>query len=134
MVKRYIREEGSDEVRRRLLNGRCAASRLSVIEIGSAITRRTREGDLTTHQRDRILSTLERDFESFSVVELSQKVVTRSRTLLVRHPLRAGDAIQLASCLELAAQLDFPVLFAAYDERLLRAGEAEGLESVRARS
>ncbi len=92
------------------------------------MARRTREGDLTPTQRDRILNTIEEDFERLYVVELTPQVTRRSRILLVHHPLRAGDAVQLASCLELVEQLDFPVRFAAYDDRLLRAGEAEGLK------
>ncbi len=50
--------------------------------------------------------------------------------LLKRHPLRAADALQLASCLELEKQLRLPVLFVAYDQRLNEAATKEGLEIV----
>ncbi len=49
-------------------------------------------------------------------------------TLLKRHPLRAADALQLASCLELEKGIRLPVLFVAYDGRLNEAAKKEGLE------
>jgi len=61
------------------------------------------------------------------IIEMTPKVVARSQTLLTRHTLRAGDAIQLASCLELAAELRYPTSFLAFDDRLIEAAHAEGL-------
>ena len=48
----------------------------------------------------------------------------------LRHPLRAGDAIQLASALLLRRELGEPVKFVAYDNRLKAAAKAEGLVVV----
>lgn len=56
--------------------------------------------------------------------------MSEARALLVRHPLRAGDAIQLASALLLRRELAEPVTFAAYDDRLKAAARAEGLTVV----
>jgi hypothetical protein len=53
--------------------------------------------------------------------------VGEARALLVRHPLRAGDAIQLASALLLRRELGDTVVFAAYDDHLKSAAKAEGL-------
>ena len=47
--------------------------------------------------------------------------------LLVRHPLRAGDAIWLASALVLQRQLEEAVSFSASDERLVSSATWEGL-------
>jgi hypothetical protein len=64
------------------------------------------------------------------VVELSTPVGTRARALLARHPLRVGDAIQLASALLLRRELEEGVSFTAYDGRLNAAAKAEGLDLV----
>ncbi len=56
--------------------------------------------------------------------------MVEARALLVRHPLRAADAIQLASALLLRRELNEPVTFAAYDDRLKAAARAEGLTVV----
>jgi hypothetical protein len=69
------------------------------------------------------------DFPALRVVELSTPV-TEARTLAVRHPLRAGDAIHLANALLLRRELNESVTFAAYDDRLTSAAKAEGLAVV----
>src|SRR4051812_46621804 len=86
-----------------------ATSRWSVVEITSALARRAREGAFTHAERDRALTSLERDLSSLLIVELTADIVTRAQTLLRRWPLRSGDAIQLASCLYLKSELDEPI-------------------------
>lgn len=130
LVKRYVRETGSATVRRLLMSGVAASSRLSELEVASGISRRTREGAFTVERRDRMLAALQRDVQTFAVVELTPEVVSQSRLLLLRHPLRAGDAVQLASCLQLQQQLGQPVPFVAFDRRLAQAGLAEGLTVI----
>ena len=53
LAKRYVREIGSQSVRRLLAAGVAATSRLSEVEVASAIARRAREGVLSAEQRDR---------------------------------------------------------------------------------
>jgi predicted nucleic acid-binding protein len=50
-----------------------------------------------------------------------------AQSLLLRHALRSGDAVQLASCLYLQRETGERVPFAAFDERLNDAARAEGL-------
>lgn len=116
---------------RRLLGaGPAATSRLSAVEVASALARRCREGAFSAGERDRALAALEQDFSALQVVELSPAIVASARALLVRRPLRAGDAIQLASALLLQREMEPEVTFAAYDERLREAAAAEGLSVV----
>jgi len=133
LVKRYLRESGSNVVRRLLASGIAASSRLSEVEISSGIARRTREGALSVRQRDRLLTALQRDLPALAIVEIVPEVTAQARALLLRHPLRAGDAIQLASCLYLQRQLAQPVPFVAFDLRLLDAAHAEQLDVVTSR-
>lgn len=125
-----MKEEGSARVRRLLGAGPAATARLSAVEVASALARRCREGAFPASERDRALAALERDFSALQVVELSPAIVVVARALLVRHPLRAGDAIQLASALLLQRELEEPVTFAACDERLKETAAAEGLAVV----
>src|SRR5688500_16622682 len=97
LVKRYVREKGSIKVRRLLSSDVPATSRLSAVEIVSALVRRSREGALSEAERDRAMAALEADIAAILVVELTPEIATRAQALLQRHPLRAGDAIQLAS-------------------------------------
>jgi predicted nucleic acid-binding protein len=126
-VKRYVEEAGSDAVRSLLAEGLPATSRFSEVEIVSALARRCREGAYPTEERDRAIGQVREDFRTLSLVELTTTVVERALGLLARHPLRAADSLQLASCLELQERLGQPVPFAAFDVRLIGAARAEGL-------
>jgi hypothetical protein len=57
--------------------------------------------------------------------------VSRAKDLLEQHPLRAYDAIQLASALEshdrLVAANQQPIVFIAADQRLLEVAATVGL-------
>ncbi|PYU91477.1 MAG: hypothetical protein DMG08_15170 [Acidobacteria bacterium] len=60
-------------------------------------------------------------------MELSAEICDATYDLLMRHRLRAGDAIQLASCIHLQKKVGAPVRFIAYDARLTDVARGEGL-------
>jgi predicted nucleic acid-binding protein len=126
-VKRYAVESSSAAVRRWLSTGTVATSRLSEIEVASALTRRARDGAFSMRERDRALAALVADIAAIHVVELLPAVTVKARGLLLRHPLRANDAAQLASCLFLQQELGEAVSFVVFDERLRAAALVEGL-------
>ncbi len=127
LVKRYVNEPNSDQIRKLATSGYVATARSTGAEIASALARRCREKHIATQDRDRALEALETDFSELYVVELTPRVDARARDLLTRHTLRASDAVQLASSLELKAELKFDVGFAAFDARLVDAARDEGL-------
>ena len=89
------------------------------------MARRAREGAITREDRDRALEALGDDLAAMLVVELTPDVVARAQDLVQRHPLRAGDVVQLASCLQLRDALDEPVSLLAFDDRLTAAARKE---------
>ncbi len=110
-----------------LVGGMVATSRISEVEVASALARRCREGGISETERDWAIQAVRQDLRSLFVVEVTASVNHKSISLLKRHPLRAADALQLASCLELAEQLPLEVRFVAFDSRLHRAAAIEGL-------
>ena len=126
-MKRYVEEPGSGTVRRMLASEVATTSRLSEVEIASALARRCREGTLLRRERDRALAALRADIAAMWVVELTAEVAQASVALLARHSLRAGDGVQLASCLYLRPQMTDEVALLAYDARLNEAARAEGV-------
>jgi predicted nucleic acid-binding protein len=130
LVKRYVREKGSSTVQRLLAADVAATSRLSAVEIASAVARRVREGNLFGEDRDRILAAVDRDMTAVLVVEVTVAVLASAQRLLQRHPLRTGDAIQLASCLHLQEQIEDDVTFVGFDARLLAAARSERLKTL----
>jgi predicted nucleic acid-binding protein len=135
LVKRHIREIGSDwvvELTELTSQVGISTSHLARIEVVSALNRRVRERQLTT---DAYITAIN-DFETmcrdrYTIVRFDDSVIIRARTLLESHPLRAYDALHLASALLANAALltaGFPALiFLAADVRLLDATRAEGL-------
>lgn len=124
LVKRYVRERGSAQVRTLLATQPIAVSRLSEVEVPSALIRLARHGRLAARSRDRALQAFVGDFPSWHIVELTPAVTALAHAMLRRHELRAGDAIQLASALWLHATV--PVAgVVAFDTRLVSAAKAE---------
>lgn len=131
LVKRYVRERGSTETRRLLRVGDVAVSRLSEVEVVSAFARLARDEAISVAQRDRIVSAFLGDLTAWNVVEITPAVVATARRLLVQHPLRSGDAVQLACALVLQAGLGRTLDgLVAYDLRVLAAARAEQLQVI----
>jgi hypothetical protein len=130
LVKRYVREPGAASVRRLLKADPAAASRLSEVEVASALVRRAREGAFPIEERDRALASLVDDFATLIIVEFTPEVTADARALLLRHHLRAGDAVQLASCLYLQREMNQPLPFVVFDDRLAEAARLEGVTVV----
>jgi uncharacterized protein len=110
------------------------AAELSEVEISFGIARRGREGAFTVRQRDYMLAALVRDVPALVLVELTPEVAADARALLLRHRLRSGDAVQLASCVYLQRHLAQPVSFVAFDRRLVETARAEGLTVLTTRA
>ena len=93
--------------------------------------RRWRDGAFGAAPRDRALSAPVGDLQALTIVKIAPPVTARARALVERYPLRAGDALQLASCLPLRDTSRGGVPFAAFDDRLSQAARAEGLTEPR---
>jgi predicted nucleic acid-binding protein len=127
LAKRYLDESDHAAVAARLEHPG-ATSRVSAVEVASAIVRRGRDGGLSQQQRDRALHALSRDMDDLLIVELTPDVVTAANGILSRNTLRAADAIHLASCVSLSYELGADIPFVAFDARLRAAAIAEGLQ------
>lgn len=117
-------------MRRLIRTCRVATSRLSEVEVSSALARRAREGAFTLAERDRAIDALNADLASWILVEVGPELTRRAQALLVRHGIRTGDAVQLASCLHLQREAGQRLPFGAFDERLNAAAGAEGLSLI----
>lgn len=133
LVKQYVEEPESASVARWLGGGKGATSRFSLVEVASALARRERAGDLVPGDAARLSVVLESDSRGLTLVELTPEVEKRARDLALVHSLRAGDSLQLASCLHVKDQTGEAVEFVAYDRRLVRAASNLGLRTRGAR-
>ncbi len=130
LAKRYVKEPESQFVTRLLAESSPATSRLSEVEVASALFRRAREGAILARDRDRALTSLRNDFAVLYVVELSAEITAAAIGLLARYRLRASDATQLATCLQFQELVGASIEFVVYDSRLAGVARQEGMTVV----
>lgn len=135
LAKRYVSEIGSDwiqEITAPSSLNLLIIARITWVEVTSALARREREGHLSTDTISRALDTLRYDVDTqYQVVELDQALAEVAGQLVMQHPLRAYDAVQLASAQRIqsafAAVEAPPFTFLTADDRLLAVAQSEGL-------
>ncbi len=135
LVKRYVAETGTTWVQALAAlstRNKLLITRITWVEVLSALARRQREGSLSSAQVDRSVQSFRYDLDTqYQVVEFSQELAEAAGHLVRKHPLRAYDAVQLASALRVQLGLvqakAQSLTFVAADERLLTMAQAEGL-------
>ncbi len=127
LVKRYVAASGSERVRKLFRRkAEIAVARIDGAEAFAALARAVRMNVLTAEERDRAFAQLELDLAAARIVEIRRAVVVLVRELVVRWPLRAYDAVQLACAMRLAAEGLAVDLWCA-DGELANAARGEGL-------
>lgn len=131
LIKRYLWEIGSEWVRRLIAREqpRIFISALSGVEVVAAIMRKSRTGDVRRAERDKALDAFKRELSrSYAVVSAEPTVIHKAMDLLGSYPLRAYDAVQLASALALPAlPPGMKLTFVSADDRLLAVTKKLGL-------
>lgn len=138
LVKRYVTEVGTGWIRDLVIPAGAnllLTSRVTMVEIRSALARRRREGSVSTAEHAFAIEALRaHSLTQYRLVEFDVSVADLAGDLIERYPLRAYDAVQLASALTVArvvadAHLPAPIFLTA-DDRLLEIAEAEGLPTA----
>ncbi len=124
LVKRYVSEPGRDVVLARYAAAdEVIISFLAPIEAVSAFNRLRRGGRLTDEQYEGPKHKLMGDVQNATVVLPGSSIQTGPFGCLERAPLRASDAVRVASALECQ-----PDLFLAGDPRQYEAAKGMGLK------
>ena len=127
-AKLYLREEGTDRVLE--VTGWADDLIVSILclpEVVSALTRQRREGALSSGQYDRLKASVLKDLASVSICALTPEVLHRSVAVMELSPLRALDALHVASAIECQADIFF-----SCDRRQLDAARAHHLRTLSA--
>ncbi len=125
-AKRFINERGSQEV-----DDLCRTatelylSVLCVPEILSALSRRLREHQFTSHDYARIKRQLAAEVRDAIIVNLTPDVVSAGIRVLETSPVRTNDALHIASALACDAEL-----FVTSDRRQLDTAISAGLNAT----
>jgi predicted nucleic acid-binding protein len=127
LAKRYIQEQGSDDVEEILkVAGEVGLSVIAPAEVISALNRLRRQRVIAPGQYDLVKNALFSDIEDVSVVGVTSSVVAGAISLLEEHPVRTLDALHVASAVEWKADL-----FVSSDKRQLAAAAGLGLRALR---
>ena len=126
IVKAYVMHEtGRDELERITHAAvALATSRFSYVEVRAALAAARRAGRLTAFDHDRAVESFEVAWRGYEIVELDEPVGARAGAFAETFGLRAGDAVQLASILELDRGT---TMIVAWDLQLRAAAHAAGV-------
>lgn len=135
LAKRYLTEKGSNGIRR-LLDRKDDVfyqAFLTPLEVASALYRRLRSQDISQNELSFLLRAyVAHSHQEYLLIPYSDALLDRASSLVARHVLRALDAVQLASALELRDGLPadaLPLSFLSADDRLLDAARQEHLQA-----
>jgi predicted nucleic acid-binding protein len=131
LVKLYAPEPESSAVQQLVENAEIAAiSLVAYAEARVALARKRREHAVGLKDYRRIIQEFNDDWDNYFIVDITEPLVKRAGQLAEKHGLRGYDAIQLFSALLMYEETRQLISFCCFDERLLRAGQREGLKSV----
>jgi uncharacterized protein len=129
LIKLYVAEVHSEEVLDLYKKASLVVvSRVTYAEAMAGLSRRFRESPVDHPKIEALKDTLRNDWPEFGIVELTQSVVELAATYADLFALRGFDSIQLASAKALQMKATEPVHFACFDQRLVRASAALGMQ------
>ena len=125
LVKLYVFEPGSDDVRALVAEATVvASSAIAYPEVRATLARLRRERLLTPAAFAQVKRQFDADWPSIASVGLDPSQIRRAGDLAERHGLRALDGIHLAAFVSILERAgDDDVGFSSFDDRLVKAAK-----------
>ncbi len=118
LVKRYVREQGSTQIRSLMRRYDLLSSAITPVEILSAIWRRQRDGDLSDKDFSTLLSRVQGERIRWELVEVGDAVLTQAEKIIqIPLPMRTLDAVHVASLITFQAAASVQIPFVTSDAR-----------------
>jgi predicted nucleic acid-binding protein len=131
LIKRYVSEKGSGRVVSLLRRHDLLSSAITPVEVMSALCRRKRNGELSDEDFAVTLNRVQGERTRWELVELGGTVLSRAEEIIQgRVPMRALDAIHVASLVTFQAASGTRIPFVSGDERQREAAGHIGLDVV----
>ncbi len=136
LVKRYVLEIGHSWISNLcdpIQNHDLFIAQVTLVEVVTTLCRNAREVAISTVEREKLIDTFRQDsVNSHVIIPATTLTHTTAGDLCLLHILRAYDAVQLASAIDLrdeaqAANAPAP-LFVCADKALLLIAKAEGMD------
>lgn len=131
LAKRYVDEAGRREVLRLLRRYDVVTSAIVAVELRSALRRRMAERTVDAQRVPEVLKRVAMDREFWAVMDVSSDVLSAAETLVATHPIRALDAIHVASAHVFAQRIALPdLMFVSADARQAAAAADVGMTTT----
>jgi len=131
LVKKYFKEKNSSEVIDAWKSSLAiSTSAVAFAELLAAVYRKASEMRTKKFNIETVVRLFQEDWSTFIIVEVDNRLNETIHKVIARHGLRGFDAIHLAAALTIGSAVTEKFLFACYDERLRRAAQTEGMETL----
>jgi len=136
LVKKYMSETGSTWIETLTdaeSENRIVLARVTWVETLSAFTRLHRESKVDLNMLMQTIELFKLDWDSqFQIVEVEKHDCAKAGELLIKHPLRAYDSIQLACAHKIYSAFAHiasqTFTFVSADDRLINTAQTEGMQ------
>ena len=134
VVKYYVNESGSAFVRRIVRDEQsfCFVANITLAEVAAAFAQLQREGPFGNAFVRRTYSLFSAALQNgqFVTHTVDAETIALAAELVIRHPLKGYDAVQIASAQFIQRRLASSLTLIAGDKQMLRAAQAEGLTTA----
>ena len=131
LVRRYLKERGSQQVGALLRRREVLSSAITPVEVFSALSRRKRSGELSEEDVAALLSRIQSDRLRWELVEIGEAVLRRAEEIVQGTvPVRALDAVHIASLMAFEAASSMHILFVTGDARQRDGAKHLGLDVI----
>lgn len=128
LVKLYVKEVDSERIRNFAHDAAAVStSKIAYAEARAAFARKQKEEEFSLKVLRKIVEDLNRDWESYFVIEITDGLIRFAGDIAEKYLLRGFDSIHLASAIHLKNKIDSAIYFSSYDTKLNQSAEKEGI-------
>jgi predicted nucleic acid-binding protein len=128
LVKLYVEEIDSEKIKNVARDAAViSTAKVAYAEARAAFARKQKEDGFSLSVLRKIVEDLNRDWENYFVVEITDGLIRFAGDIAERYLLRGFDAIHLASAIHLKDRMNSEIYFSSYDARLNQSAEKEGM-------
>ena len=129
-LKIFLKEKGSDKVRKLVKENSLLASAILTSECFSAFSRRRQGKEIDDKTFDRLVNRVKKDLPYIEIVRLTDDVLRRTEELLLQSTVRTLDAVHVASALLFQESTGIDLTFVTSDKKQAEFTNDKGLNTV----
>lgn len=129
-LKIFLKEKGSDKVRRLVKENRLLASAILTSECFSAFSRRRQAKEIDDKTFDRLVNRVKKDLPYIEIVRLTDDVLRKTEEILLHATVRTLDAVHIASALLFQESTGVVLTFVTSDKKQAEFTNDKGLKTV----